>query len=339
VNNTGRINGEVMHRGNWVSYTGPDMGVNSIWRPGNVLQWDGRVWRLVRLEADSAGMYWTALRDILQGAPRSFASLAMMEQLVSSEAFIEYLQVLRIVLQGNGEISSLGFNGIDGSVPGFLIRAIDGLIEANNMRTRNMRATNAKMEGTLVAGSVWDIDGNLINANQGGALLAEHHIDISNPPVRVHNLTASGSVQLGTRLPGQTGTSVLFLNAARQRQNNAFLLSRGLSGTQTRADLFSWLDTMFPIPQSSAMPWPGGFFYPLIGNVHVNAMTVNISYVGRETGEWWLYGMGTDGIRYAVFVPNSGNMLLLNRGGSTDPGSGSSVGGTFASAMVDLVVI
>jgi len=67
---------------------------------------------------------------------------------------------------------------------------------------------------------------------------------------------------------------------------------------------------------------------------------INISYLGRiDSAEYRLFGIGTDGIRYFLFVPNSGNMILRNRGTFTDGEGGTNVGGGFANITVDLATV
>ena len=91
LQNTGIINGEVMNVGDFMVYTGVDMGVNSIWRPGNIVQWDGVRWNFVRLDDSSSNMYWIALPDIVRGTPRQIASEVLAGTLLANEAFIETL--------------------------------------------------------------------------------------------------------------------------------------------------------------------------------------------------------------------------------------------------------
>jgi len=341
--NTGRINGEAMHIDNFVSYTGPDLGTNSIWRPGNVLQWSGSVWRLVRLEADTAGMYWIAMRDIARYAPTSIASRALIMELVTSEAFIEFLFAETIELHGTrGEIRSRGFTGLAGAVLGFLLRARDGRIEANNIHTRNMNAvdmtaTNATVEGDITSGQTFNTNGTIRDANALGGISSR-----GNDSVRLNGLVATGSVELGGVLPGQTETfhtRGVTIHNRRRIMNNSFLLSSVLSGTSiARLALWNWLNARY------ANMGLNNLHHPLIGTIGMTVggsrRHITITHLGRVNAtEYRLFGMGTDGIRYFIWVPNTGtNMTLMNRGANTSIDGGTNVG-TFTSITVDLAQV
>jgi len=175
-------------------------------------------------------------------------------------------------------------------------------------------------------------------------------------PVQIHGLDATGIVSLGGDLLGQSANNnTIWFRARRQRQNESHLESRGLSGNNiTRAALHTWLGTMFSLMPANMMPEPGWVFCPIIGSVRFagsftfvsdEMMTwlprvINISYLGRRLGtEWWLYGMGIDGNRYSVIIPNSGaNMILRNRGTGTGAETGTNAG-NFANITVDLALV
>ena len=95
--NTGRINGEVMHRGNFVMFTGATVG---IWQTARLMQWNGARWHRLEVEANK-DKYMLALNDLTAGAPEGIFSTAFIRTLFADMAIVGILQILCTIRSAN----------------------------------------------------------------------------------------------------------------------------------------------------------------------------------------------------------------------------------------------
>jgi len=104
--NTGVINGERMHIGNFVMFTGVSVGR---WQTARLMQWDGFLWHLLPVEANR-DKYMLALNDLTHNAPDGVFSTAFIRTLFADMAMINVLDVLCTLRLGtNGAIVSQDF--------------------------------------------------------------------------------------------------------------------------------------------------------------------------------------------------------------------------------------
>jgi hypothetical protein len=167
-NNTGTHDGRKINHGNYLMYKGQTSGT---WEYAYIYQWDAinKTWaKLPR--ANNWEKYLDGVSDLTAGTPEGIFSTAFMKTLFAQTLNGDYANIrmeLRvgtgddvIVIDGvNKQIYTKGFTGIDGSVKGFRFKAYDqatggGLIEVNNIKTKNMVATNGMFEGELTAGAL-----------------------------------------------------------------------------------------------------------------------------------------------------------------------------------------
>jgi len=132
-----------------------------VWRLGYVYQWSGFEWE-ERDPIKYTNLYLNCYKDgfevpeLMQDMGWFGAVFARL--LVVQQAFIEELSAQVIMLRQGGVIKSEGFTGINGITPGFWLKAFDqatggGLIEANNIKTKNMIANNGRFEDIVVTGN------------------------------------------------------------------------------------------------------------------------------------------------------------------------------------------
>jgi len=124
LQNTGIINGEKMHPGDWVLFTGIAVG---IWQSNRLMQWDGHQWSQLPIE-NNWDKYLLAVSDIAQGTADGVFNTAFITQLFADMIHVQVLNVLtqlnvggfdgnRIQICGgnenNGEIRSSNFSEAD----------------------------------------------------------------------------------------------------------------------------------------------------------------------------------------------------------------------------------
>jgi len=233
--NTSQGSGKTMREGDWVAY----LGNTGAWEQGYCYRWNGSSWDKILMT--ETGPYMAALPDITENGPLGVFSQVLAAHIIALTATIEALQakVLKlynpndstkyIELNGQqGTIKSAGFSGIDGATPGFQITARDasgnGLIEANNIKTKNMTATDitavggtfsgtlvaagGTFEGTLNANTI-SLNGNLLSGN-GHRIAGDSRLVDSIPAVypyrtpliKTLKIIGTGSIMLRIRLAG-----------------------------------------------------------------------------------------------------------------------------------------
>jgi len=152
VNNTGRINGEVMHRGNFVMFTGVTVG---IWQTARLMQWDGRVWRRLPVETNR-DKYMLALNDLTAGAPDGIFSTAFIRTLFLDMGTANTFNILCTLVVGslangiriNGPGRSIESSDFAANSAGF--RITDGHIEANSINVNRGRIQNADIDNVTI---------------------------------------------------------------------------------------------------------------------------------------------------------------------------------------------
>ena len=206
-----------MHRGNSIAYTGPDLGVNSIWRPGNVLRWDGAGWHLVRLDGNSRHMYLTALPDIVRGTPRQIAESVLTNTLLTDNLFAETMFATLIESEVVNILCRLN---VGNTANGIQIRG-GGSTDANDSEIRSANfvegvsgvrirgdgrfdATHARISGGLASGA-FGVDGNIVNPSWNNGLLSPWW---STGNTRARALISEGSLTL-SRNPNSSARPTL----------------------------------------------------------------------------------------------------------------------------------
>jgi hypothetical protein len=204
--------------------------------------------------------------DIVQGTGDSIAEQAFFGDLMASQAFIENLLTRFIRIHGDGQIATKNPDGTDwqglgSGVPGFRFRARDGLIESNNLRTRD-----SEMEGTFVVGDAWDVNGNIVDPNSRGGLLARRSQSATGTHwIRVLNPHLHGQVNLGIPFGARAGRidfwSRRFVSPHCYTEQNDSML---LSGVFTASQMFNELNSRF-----AAVHRPG-VHNPISGSITVH---------------------------------------------------------------------
>jgi len=95
--NTGIVNGERMHIGNFVMFTGVSVGR---WQTARLMQWDGNLWHLLPVEANR-DKYMLALNDLTHNAPEGVFSTAFIRTLFADMAIIGILEILCTIRSAN----------------------------------------------------------------------------------------------------------------------------------------------------------------------------------------------------------------------------------------------
>ena len=232
--------------------------------------------------------------------------------------------------------SSLALGGDRGFGMGGIGQADFNSINTRNMNAVDMTATNATVEGDITSGRTWNTNGTIRDPNALGGISSR-----GNDSVRLNGLVATGRIELGGLLPGQDSPhhrEGVWFHRQRVLLNNSFLFSSVLSSGFSRASLWDWLNARY-----SNVP-TNNHHFPIIGTVNITVSAerycINITHLGRlNATEYRLFGMGTDGIRYLIWIPNTGtNMTLINRGNNTNIDGGTNVG-TFAGGTADLAQV
>jgi len=146
LSNTGIVNGERMHPGDFVLFTGVTVG---IWWQNRLMQWDGVRWNLLPIEGNR-DKYMLALNDLTEGAPDGIFSTAFIRTLFADMAMLNVLDVLcTLRLAAGGRIQSATY--IPGE-DGFSIDSI-GNAEFNTGTFRNILITGRSMfQGDIISG-------------------------------------------------------------------------------------------------------------------------------------------------------------------------------------------
>jgi len=217
----------------YVAYVGDDQQGTSPWKKGYLVQWTGSGWaQITDLTPGNSGMYQTALKDILDGAPRSWFSESFIGSLMAETAFIEKLFGKEITIQSDGSIESEGFISKDdpmGRTPaGFKIWA-NGKAEFNDVTINgggvfsgDLQAANGTFAGALQA-AAGTFAGILSAA--GGRFSGELDCDsllVKIDPSSMQRFPVSGNY------PANTSTSSI---------RNAVYTFMGISGTPNKSFL------------------------------------------------------------------------------------------------------
>jgi len=279
------------------------------------MRWNGAGWQPVALSMDTSGMYMTAMRDIVAGRGDSAAERAFIGDLMATRAFIDNLLARVVQIHGNGQIVTRNpdgseWEGLDDPNLGFRLSAMDGQIDANNMRTRGMVARDAHISGGFVAGNTWGENGELINPSSWIGLRAINDRPIpSNNRVEINSLVAYGPVNLGAALPSQpSNRGAISFSAPRGITTNSHLETWRMAGNSlTRAAFYNLLHARFSLAaQQDTVP------IALIGSVSIGALVISITEIiaaPAATREYHLFGMANNGVRSIVMVPPSGNNM------------------------------
>lgn len=139
----GTINGVKMNLNDWVLY----MGASGAWMPDYCYRWTVSGWE--QISYNEMDRYMAALNDITDGRDNGKFMAVFCRLLWAQRAMIDRLESELILIKQGGEIRTVGFDGRNGSVPGFWLKGADGSIEANNIKTKGMNATNITVDGIL----------------------------------------------------------------------------------------------------------------------------------------------------------------------------------------------
>lgn len=317
------------HIGDWVSYVGTTSG---IWVKGMCMRWSGISWEQVLIsESDK---YMAALEDLFEGAPNAAFSAAFIENLFVQTVNAKMVNVWMKLLVGSGLdgilIDSVGklirsMNYVSGS-KGWIIRndKLNGIqSEFTDIKTVNMKAENADLEGIFVAGDAWNSDGSTKNANSFGGILAKGSTAGSSP-IRIKNLEVYGDVALGMTM-GTPGKIIFY--SIRQASEKNFLMSgpsNQLRGNFNRSSLYSALVSLFEKFNNTN----GGFFpvcgsvtYYTLNSVPPQANIISVSYIKKISNvDYRIYGTRSDGTLIGM-QSNSSQFLVWDDSNVNDAGT------------------
>jgi hypothetical protein len=261
------VNNKVFNINDYIYFGGENSGT---WHKYFIYQWTGANWAEIPQPSQSTAygwMYLNAVNSIAEGMPSSAFSNVFCQALTAATAFIENLFTHNINVFPNGSIKVENFTDRDGNVKGFFIgfKNGQGLIETNNMRTKGMDAVDATVQGTLVAGDAWDINGVENPLSEGGILFKKRPQQWNNTDsgVNLKNAALFGDTVIGISRSGIRTT--WFYGRRRIADNEAQLLryERRIEGNYSSAELYALLDTVL----SGLRTTNDYFFSPINGAI------------------------------------------------------------------------
>jgi hypothetical protein len=175
------------------------------WQYAMVYEWTGSAWRQLP-RPDNAFKYLDGVSDLTEGVPDGVFADVFCRALWAQQAFIDQLRTRLITLESPGAIESKGF---DSGISGFRIRH-DGDAEFNNARFNG-----GYFDGKLVAGPIWDKNGNVVATGvrlRSGGLFVNHRT-LNDPRMHIANPMLFGDIALGEKLPGNPDDPEIFINA------------------------------------------------------------------------------------------------------------------------------
>jgi len=125
------------------------------WENGYIYQYDSTGWKLRPKPADDSTYGWlylAAVSEMAEGMPDGMFSNVFCKALTAADAFITNLFTHNIQVYPNGSINVQGFTSRDGAAKGFLLDGASGLIETNNIRTKDMDAYGGTFNSITVTG-------------------------------------------------------------------------------------------------------------------------------------------------------------------------------------------
>ena len=126
---------------------------------GSIFQWTGAAWEF-RSPDTHSHLYMNCFKDGLDvptlTQDMGWFGAVFARLLIAQKAFIEELSAQVITLRDRGIIKSEGFQGINGSSPGFSLTAFDGVIEAIAAVFKNIRIEgNSFFNGDITSGIIY----------------------------------------------------------------------------------------------------------------------------------------------------------------------------------------
>jgi len=244
-----------------LAVAGGTVGAN-IWEAGFVYQWTGLAWEKRKPEEYSA-LYISCFQDGLEveGLKKDIGWFGgvMAALICAQKGFIEELQTKVITLKEKGIFQSEEIDPETGKpyllINKYGIEAIRGLFQ------------NSTIEGALLAGDAWDINGNIANPNSHGGLLASRRIESGGGifyGVRLKNPVIHGALQIGTF---SVSTKTIFCGERKIPDTSPCTLTeiRRIEGGYTAADLYNFINSvMFSLENNAdyeCVPVNGTIYY------------------------------------------------------------------------------
>jgi len=263
-----------MNRGDWVAYLGNQIG---IWTPFYCYRWNGEQWSAI--STSESEPYMAALSDITQGAPLGVFSTILTQKIMALQVVADRIETQLITLRNNGVIKSEGFTGIDNPTPGFQIKAYDqptagGLIEANNIKTRNMVAVDINATSGSFTGTINATSGTFNNATINNALINNATIN----DAIIESAAINGTIKIES--------GVYIINDV----DSALIIANHITGTQLKTRLDAYFNEYIMTP---------GVSFRCSGTLMTNEdngnayITFNIFAATYNTNGWLLRGAGT----------------------------------------------
>jgi len=327
VIHTNQGSNQKMNHDDYVMYSGNPAGSNPQWIPARMFQWNAinKIWVLLGI-VENRWKYLDGINDLTEGAHEGIFSNVFASMLLADTAIIAKIFAEEITMRDNGMIKSDEFNGIDGTKPGFWLKSFDqatggGLIEANNMKTKNMHAVNANIDGdstfngTLVIGDAWNIDGSVNNQSARGSIIAlSRRLSGDDYEIRIKNLSTYGRTYLGF-----SGGEILFSgNRVYNGGTHTRIGIPAIRGNYTAPELYNEIDHYFNAGNGtngtflvsgtltySIFSAQGQTVITTLHTVILSCMEINGVDPNRP---YWLYGMRTDGVandRPVIFLLGS----------------------------------
>ena len=324
-----------MNTGDWVMYIGTD---RPGWTQNRVHQWTGSVWIMIPPPTESnrenAAMYLAATSEVTQGAPEAVFSFAQIRSLLADSLFAVLVRSNEFVLSeyddghlGNrkGAIQSSVFRSHDEATPqnpatGFRIQH-DG-----NAEFIGVKVIDAIVNGTLVAGNVWDENGNLVNPNGRGSFAVINR-NLNNYEARAKHMYLYGTTFFYPL--GDNRSSAIFGVNATLREGCALRVANRVSGRFTSVASFynaiidlgleyPSINPNIPITEKEWLPVCGSIIYTTNGPVNRHII---LSGIARSIaiGDWYyISGMNiSDNVRTYVAI-NPSNAALVNAENGTN---------------------
>jgi len=227
----GTINKDKMNPDDYIYYAGASTGVApNRWEQYYIYQWTDAGWKLRPRPSTAEGtaygwMYLNAANSIAEGAPIGTFSNVFCQALVATKAFIDSLFARNIEIEYGGSIKTQGFTDRNGSTPGFKLvyekvgNLLTGLIEANNIKTKDMNAIGgifnsinvtgeSTFSGTITAGIIKaaaiSVDGSSVRSGNSFILKSNNNLVrsyLSTVPIKEILTYATGTCRIVLLFP------------------------------------------------------------------------------------------------------------------------------------------
>jgi hypothetical protein len=178
----------------------------NFWTENYIYEWNALKREWSRLERpNNWEKYLEAVSDITTDAKEGVFSTAFIKTLFAQTLSANVANILfKLIVGGgangieidgiNGNITKKGFTSVNGSVKGFVLKGLEGLIETNNITTNEMNADkmiarSSFLSGALAVGDAFNENGDMVDATKPGIGISKAIIFPNRPGFPIVTLT------------------------------------------------------------------------------------------------------------------------------------------------------